>query len=894
MPRLFPLLAVCPVLLTAAVHAATWSDGSSIVRFDKRPDCPMNLAADWRGLPERRWAGPSIWTSRLQDWAVRDGALRCEPKEDLPCRTAHLLTYELGPEPGPFRLSVVLTLAPGSAQTGFAGFLVGAGEGRLDYRGAALVHHMSGRGGGLMAVVETSGQGALAFRDMSTPEAGGDNPLIPGQETLEKQPIRLDYHRMVLNLEGVPAANDTYDLRFSVWAQNAGDLLGAQELRGIPAARFRGNVALVANPGGPATRHVFEEFAVGGEKLVPHPERAFGPIAGALYSISGRTLKLGVQCMALGEATRADGRRLCVHFRARPVGDPNAQWITFGDPQAIAPPDYYALFRLPDWDSSHAWDGMVTMDDADGKTCEYPLTIQADPVGKPVVSLAAFTGMGAMGRTANARGPQEQPGEVIVGRWTPANVWAPHERAVRALLRQNLDILFFTGDQIYEGKPTPPDATRTPYEDYLYKWLIWHWSFRELTNHLPTICQADDHDVYHGNLWGWGGRLNLTNDVNQGGYTRSAYFVNMVHRTQTAHNPDAFDPGPAQSGITHYYCAFTYGGIGFAVLEDRKFKTPPTVTDPAKQTLLGERQLEFLHRWGDDWTGQKLKVIISQTIYSSTHTDFNGALARDPDSGGFPKVGRDAAVRAFRRCSALLVAGDQHLGTFTRIGVEAPSDAVYQFCVPALANIFWRWWYPNVAGTDRAPGEAEWQGEFTDAWGNFLRVIAVANPERQDLLSQRLRQRNVIPADEAASGKGDTARTCLGDGYGIVRMDKAAQTLTCECWPQDADPQTGKQFPGWPITLHLADLDGRKPVAWLPDLRILGQPDPVVLIVDQATGEIIKSTRARDNAFRPGVFDAARTYELRVGEPGGKWWTARDLKPLANPGTQSLEVDLRP
>jgi len=56
----------------------------------------------------------------------------------------------------------------------------------------------------------------------------------------------------------------------------------------------------------------------------------------------------------------------------------------------------------------------------------------------------------------------------------------------------------------------------------------------------------------------------------------------MVHHIQAGHNPDPHDPSPALNGISNYYCSFNYGGVGFAVLEDRKFKTPPQITDPAE------------------------------------------------------------------------------------------------------------------------------------------------------------------------------------------------------------------------------------------------------------------------------------------------------------------------
>jgi alkaline phosphatase D len=537
----------------------------------------------------------------------------------------------------------------------------------------------------------------------------------------------------------------------------------------------------------------------------------------------------------------------------------------------------------------------VVFDDVDGQTHTYETLVRKDPAKKPVVSLAAFTGMGVMGRTVYAGGPSPGPGEVVVGRWRPANVWMPFAQAVDAIQQQDVDILFFTGDQVYETKPSPKDFSWEPAEDYLYKWLLWHWSFRPLTRSRPAICQPDDHDVYHGNVWGWGGRLNLTGRNAAGGYLCSPYFVNLVERTQAGHNPDAFDPGPADTGIMHYYGSFNYGGIGFAVLEDRKFKTPGSVTDPGEQTLLGSRQLEFLRHWGRDWAGQAFKVAVSQTVYASMHVRADGHLARDVDSNGFPKVGRDRAIDVLRRCNALIVCGDQHLATVSRMGIENPSDAVYQFCVPALGNIFWRWFYPALPGTNRKTDAPPHLGEFQDPFGNYFRMVAVANPERAALLSGKLRQRHLIPEAEAATGLGDTVRTSQGDGYGIVRFDKPQQQLTIECWPHNTDPAAGtSQFPGWPVTLGQDELDGRKPVAWLPDLAIQGASNAVVQITDQNTGELVKITRARDGRYRPGVFVADHQYTLRVGDPESEQpcWEGRDLRPTKEPGQSMLQIEL--
>jgi alkaline phosphatase D len=895
----------------------------------------LQLVAEWRGQPQRRWAGPTIWTNRLQDWMVRDGALVCEPADRVaPCRTAHVLTHHLVEQPGGFRVRAVIRMprdlsepsapatqaapvragredvtappagVPGdAARVAFVGLLVGAGEGRLDYRAAAMVHHSPGKGGGLLAVYEP-GSRTLTFRDMSQPETRVDFPALAGQATVAAVRGVSAGGKVVLDLEAVPEGEGRYTLRLSLLDGDSGEALGVQELGDVPAGKLLGNVALAANPGVSRAVFGFERVEVAGPRLRHEPRHTFGPIAGTLYSVAGKTLKLSAQFMHLGEALldndpdATEAKRLRASLQVRPVGGGRkpGPWKMIGLPLAISPPDYCVLFRDDNWDASLDYIARIAFEDADGRKYSYDTFITHDPAQKAVVSAAGFTGMGAMGRTAYQAGPAPKDGEVLTGRWTPANVWVPFAESVRAVQKQNVDVLFFTGDQIYEGKPSPKDFGRMPVEDYLYKWLLWHWSFRELTNHLPAIGQTDDHDVYHGNVWGWSGRLNLTGNNRDGGYLCSPSFVNIVQRTQAGHNPDAYDAGPADTGITHYYSTFAWGGVGFAVLEDRKFKTPPDVTDPARQEQLGPRQLQMLKEWGEDWAGQIFKVVVSQTIYASMHVDDSGQLVADADSNGFPKVGRDQSVRMFQRCGAFLLCGDQHLGTFARLGLEKPSDGVYQFCVPAMGNIFWRWFYPATPGGGRAEGEADHLGEFTDRYGNLFRMIAVANPERKQLLGQKLRQRYLIPQEEAKAGLGDEVRASQGDGYGIVRFDKKARTITAECWPYNADPVAGdKPFPGWPVTVQYDELDGRKPVAWLPDLKIEGAPEAVVQIIDQKTGEAIRITRAKDGFHRPGVFRQGGTYTLRVGVPEDErpWWVARDLVPGAEPGERTLEVSLK-
>ena len=104
-----------------------------------------------------------------------------------------------------------------------------------------------------------------------------------------------------------------------------------------------------------------------------------------------------------------------------------------------------------------------------------------------------------------------------------------------------------------------------------------------------------------------------------GGYTMPAPWVSMVERTQSSHLPDSPDHVAVDQNIGVHYGELTWGGIEFAILEDRKWKSAPKSLLPgarnlngwpqnpewssAKQgdvpgaQLLGERQEKFLERW---------------------------------------------------------------------------------------------------------------------------------------------------------------------------------------------------------------------------------------------------------------------------------------------------------
>ena len=228
-------------------------------------------------------------------------------------------------------------------------------------------------------------------------------------------------------------------------------------------------------------------------------------------------------------------------------------------------------------------------------------------------------------------------------------------------------------------------------------WLLFGRQFGEIIKDRPTVTIPDDHDVGQSNLWGASGKRSHRENGDDGGYFQSVDYVRQVERAQTSHLPDPFDPTPIDRGIGVYFTDLNVGGVSFAILEDRKFKSSPAGLVPDRggridhvvgvfnaadydhpdAVLLGERQLDFLRHWATDWRNTEMKAVLSQTIFcGGAHVHGGvGRLAADLDSNGWPQAGRNRALEEMRKAFAVHIAGDQHLGTVFQHGIEQHGDA---------------------------------------------------------------------------------------------------------------------------------------------------------------------------------------------------------------------------
>lgn len=842
-----------------------------------------SFASDWTNWPDMNWAGPEFWGNRLQDWRIHNGKLECSVKGRN--RTLHCLTTQLTSRPEKFETSVTVRLLadkPERSSNYYGGFRIGAkATDRFDdYRCAAVF------GEGIDAGITADG-----------------GLFIGTAKSSKRFNINSD---LQIRLAGVPS-NNQYQLKLSVIEAGTNSVGDELTVEGIPLENLSGNIALVVhypnevertlgitenglplNAGNATNKNetsntekksepestsaIFSDWKIEGPKIHYSASQTFGPVCFAQYTLHGKVLKLTAQCVPV-EAVAG-------YTIALQISKKN-NWETVQEGK-LHPHGRCANFKIQNWRSAAAKPYRIKLVlPLKNGTREYFYegTIAAEPTAAEKLKVAVFSCNGDYG--------------------FPDSEIAPN------VDKHKPDAAVFLGDQFYEATGGFRIQTH-PMEkaslDYLRKWLMFGWSYRDVFRHIPCAIIPDDHDVYHGNVWGEGGKhapteIGFGSEAQDlGGYKMPAEWVNMVQFTQTSHLPDPYDPTPVKQGIRVYYTNWNYGGVSFAILEDRKFKSAPKNVLPAEAkigngfiqnpdfdikkyrdinaSLLGDRQIKFLNDWASDWgDATEMKCVLSQTNFCTVTTLPKGSISdsitpklpipepgeyvwgdapnADMDSNGWPQKGRDEAVKVIRKCFAFHIAGDQHIASMVHYGVDTFEDAGFAFAGPALNNIFPRRWWPPSANHQPLKGKAAYTGNFLDGFGNHMTIHAVANPVKTG-------KKPAIIYDRAT-------------GYGIVTFNKAKRSIVIECWPRDVDPlQNPKgQYHGWPVTVLQADNYGRKVEAWLPEIKVSGRTNPVLQIIEEHTGEMVYSLRIKGKNFKPKVF-ARGFYTVRVGEPGAE------------------------
>lgn len=766
---------------TDQLHALTrraFLGGAAATAFAVAEGARWPQTAHAAGRPQLAdgvWLGPELWGNRLQDWVRNNGRLECTaPSGQRRTRTITWLTREItGPD-------VHLSVRTGEliAAAGLSGFVIGTGVPGEDWRRRALVGSASGTGGGLLAVYQ--GDGKIHFRDHTDETDQFAWTEIPSTALVTGGPLRHIDEDVTLNLDITPSADGTAQITLTAVDTATGTTLAQGQLDGVELDQIRGGIHLVSSAlNGSGSLFWLSDPTGWGRGLAFHPERAIGPVLGTLFSVSGSTLKLSAQLMPVN-TDAIGGAKLQV---ATPFG-----WRTVASEPVGA--GYTVLFRVDSWDSRLEQRYRVLT--PDGST--YEGLIPREPAGSLSIAMINCTKAASRRLDAASAATDPLPGSHLLGLYSERNLWFPHEQLATNVAEQSPDLIVALGDQLYENSPTVEDPSKNPELDWLYKYYLWLWAFRDLTRRLPTIVLVDDHDVYQGNIWGDGGVADPTTNVNDGGYVNDPTWVNTIQRASCAHDPDPFDPTPVAQGISVYYCAFSYGGVSFAVVEDRKFKSPPTGLTPDGQpiptdqlALLGDRQEAFLATW-PQLSRDQPRILLTQTAWACVQTTATGGSVADQDTGGWPKPARDRAVTLVKQAGALMLSGDQHLGSLIHHGIDEFTDGPIQFTTPAGSTDFQRWFEP--ATTLPNAGSSPNTGDWTDGFGNQFRALGLVNPS---FTQAEFRTVHPGPNDD---NYGD--RALKNEGYGIVRVDHFRRQVTLECWRFDTPVWTRRQFPGFP------------------------------------------------------------------------------------------------
>ena len=825
--------------------------------------------ADFAKLPSRYWASPELWANPWEDWKVEDGCLLNLQSERLAKRVGRFrhvqcLTHEILSGAGSVELSLECTLREiqPAAESASTGFFVGIRhfDPREEYRSRLLF------GQGEYIGFATNG-------DLFVTKEHRKNISGLAKALEQKPPVAL---RVRIESKGSGGGcTVTASVRLG-----SGKKLGELQVNDVPASKLAGNVGIAGNCP-PAWSHAhagglwaYSRWRMEGTKLGHYPERTFGPILWTQYTVANRVLKLTAQMIPIGDG---DERRVELQFEKGGV------WETVGQAEII-PLSWTAPFRVENYDPDEDRDFRVRWvqryTDGSEKEVFWHGTVRREPVDKPVLDVALFTCF--------------------------MDYLFPNRCVSENVERANPDVLLFTGDQLYE--PVGGWGIRRTGDlhemcvNYLRKLALWGWSFRGLMKDRPTVTMPDDHDVYHGNLWGDSGRKITLEEWkstapppshgqvvgNLGGYVQPAEFVKAVERTQTSHLPDPASAKPLKQGITSYYTAMTYGRVGFAIIEDRKFKSGPLAVaqhagprpdhitefgmavevDVAEAKLLGDDQLAFLDAWVHDWSGHVVKLAVSQTLFcgaATHHGEYDGYLLADMDSNGWPQQGRRRAVDRFRRGGVFMLGGDQHIPTIIRHGLDNPGDAGVSFCTPAGCTGYQRWWRPEHVGMRHLAGgrhdDREHTGCYRDGFTNIIDVLAVGNPPKSFAEAKSVEERGFLKSA----------------GWTWMRIDVEEGQVSGEAWRVKPgvdvrNPRAGDRFPGWPMSFAKDEAYGvanpTLPTVTLAEaFRPTGGFWPVVRVT-KPDGTLVSSGRMVGRRFTPVVFESG-TYAVEVVDEAG-------------------------
>tara|TARA_B100000674_G_scaffold107486_1_gene78969 strand:- start:5257 stop:7635 length:2379 start_codon:yes stop_codon:yes gene_type:complete len=756
----------------------------------------LSLHYDWDSIDNQPWLGYNFWCNSFLDWKVENNKAKAFPFFSKR-RTAHITSHSIINSKGKLSLSSKIKLYDKVRNDSIAiyGFLIGAGDTSLTSKTNNFIFNTLSPGKCHLFGIKADGKLQLINYQI-------DSVLfeVKINETLKKE----------LFTEGI-----IIEIEYNTNSATTLKIYGSenQEIKlpinyDIPI----GNIALFYNSKTPYTTNAsFDDIHIEGIKqsFINNETSRIGPILSTFYTNTRDSLFFTAQLMPFVPKRKDE---ITFGFIE---GSDEIKYVGQFDSSC-----YQLRFRIPlpkNFKSKkYVVRSSVPLSENPHRKVFWG-TVHSKPQNKRPKLMA----LNCNGFTFFHSGGIEYK-----------NVFYPYRKIKEGYEIQKPDVVAFLGDQIYESRPEMA-IYKEPFcrLDYLYKWSIWCYAFRDLTQDQPTIIMTDDHDVFQGNIWGNSGAPAKTSSIEKipsyygkknydtwqqdnGGYFMGKDFVNMVTRCQTSHLPYPKQK-KLDNGIINYYTDYKYGNLNFAILEDKKFKSPPsqnkfkvyngfaiekniTAEDYHNDefTLLGKKQLNFLKTWSGQLKKKKeFRIILTQSAYASLTTvqiDYTPLKDRpatkdsgpqkvspDMDTNGWPKTGRDKALEALQDSSILFISGDQHMGAV--IDVFDSSNTNYTFySVPAIANTWPRMWWPDDDGSNNNYP----LGKYTDAFGNKINVRAVANPNPN------------APNPNSINRK--------SPGFGIVEFKKKGHKAFIHAYPLHFNTSsTFQEFKGWPLEIKL-------------------------------------------------------------------------------------------
>jgi len=800
---------------------------------------------DFNEINDRVWIGEDFWSVPLEDWKIENG--RIEFIGSYTNSRVNVLTSRMNGA-GNMYLSFRFGIMENGTIPGRTGVrLAMTDQTDNDYK--SLCYH----GKGIDVGVNTSGE------------------LFISQDTVAL-PSGFDYGDMTMIIQ---ANADESNKGLNATITDANGITSTISTTNID--QLEGMIAFVNNfdrrmmNNADVPKFWFDDIQMSGSMLKDTPDHAFGPILFSMYTLSKGTLKMMAQLPPLG---MDDNKTVVLQVRE------NGEWKQIAASE-IDEKSYVAAFKIEDWTDTidHSYRLAYTENYKNGTshTTYREGVVRKDPVDQPL-AVAGFTCQFDYG--------------------------FPYTPLVTNVDALNPDLLYFSGDQIYEANGGygiirfPADRAIL---NYLGKWYMFGWAFGDLMKDRPTITIPDDHEVFQGNLWGAGGKTVSREEWGKNtdctaGFVQPLEMVEVVMQTNCSQLPDPVDPTPMDNGIAVYYTDLLYGNVSFAIVGDRifksgvenvswwdgrrdhiKFPVKAEKLDKPGLKLLGDRQLDFLNSWAEDWKNAEFKCLLSQTIFANASTHHGGErmfLYGDMDSGGWPKSGRDKAVKVMRKAAAFHICGDQHLPSFAQYGIDDYRQGPWVFCTPAITVGYQRGFFPekvNIPIKNKPNHQLQNTGEFTDVFGNPHYVYAIGNPEERTNYPNRYRQ-----------------AVSRSSGFGMSIFDPQTGNIRNEAYLFDADldkPLEENMFPGWPVTINKLDNLGDDANIELPTIRAKGDQHPVVKVYD-STGALVFAVRTNGGDFTPEVRQPGE-FTIVVGYPENDHWKKVEV---SDKSSETIEI----